>query len=117
MFSSGVMLAMTSGVDAAKAVDEALRENVAISPAMKRYEQRVWRNVRLYWRFIEPFYQTHFAQLFFQPANKLHMVCAVNSVLAGRTDLPLSVRWRLNAFFFLAWLNQRVPVVERIKIG
>ena len=117
IFSSGVMLAMTSGVDAAKAVDEALRSDMAISPAMKRYEQRVWRNVGLYWRFIEPFYQTHFAQLFFQPANKFHIVCAVNSVLAGRTDFPLAVRWRLNAFFFLAWLNQRVPVVERIKIG
>lgn len=117
IFSSGVMLAMTSGVEGAKVVDDALGKGMAMTPGLKRYEQRVWRNVGLYWRFIEPFYQTHFAQLFFQPANKLHMVCAVNSVLAGRTDLPLAVRWRLHAFFFLAWLNQRVPVVERIEIG
>lgn len=117
IFSSGVMLAMSSGVEGAKVVDGALRKGVAMTSAMRKYEQSVWRNVGLYWRFIEPFYQVHFAQLFFQPANKFRMVCAVNSVLAGRTDLPLSVRWRLRAFFVLAWLNKRVPVVERIEIG
>lgn len=116
IFSSGVMLATSSGVDGAKVVDDALRQNSAFTPAMGGYEKRVRRNVGLYWRFIEPFYQLHFAQLFFQPVNRLRMVCAVNCVLAGRTDLPLAVRWRLRVFFFLVWLNKRVPVAERIPI-
>jgi hypothetical protein len=45
------------------------------------------------------------------------MVCAINSVLAGRTELTFAIRWRLHLFFLLAWLNRHVPVVKRIPIG
>jgi hypothetical protein len=45
------------------------------------------------------------------------MLCAINSVLAGRTELTFAIRWRLNLFFLLARLNRHVPVVERIPIG
>lgn len=117
IFSSGVMLAMTSGRDAALAVLDALGSSRAITRAMRRYERDTWRNVGLYWRFISNFYQLHFAQLFFQPVNKHRVVCAVNSVLAGRTDLPLAVRWRLALFFLLGRLNRHLPVVPRIPIG
>jgi FADH2-dependent halogenase len=117
IFSSGVMLAMTSGRDGAHAVDEALAANLAKTRGMKAYEKQTWRNVGLYWRFIGKFYQLHFAQLFFQPYNKHGMLCAINSVLAGRTDLTFAIRWRLNLFFLLARLNRHVPVVKRIPIG
>ena len=117
IFSSGVILAMTSGRDGAKAVDEALAMNLAMTPAMRRFEKRTWRNIGLYWRFISKFYQIHFTQLFFQPVNKHRMVCAINAVLAGRTELPFTIRWRLNLFFLLVRLQRHVPVVERIPIG
>ena len=116
VFSSGVMLAMSSGRDGARVVDEALSTGKAMTREMRRYEKRTWKNVGLYWRFIEKFYQLHFAQLFFQPVNKCRMVCAINSVLAGRTELSLAIRWRLNVFFLLARLNRHLPVVERIPI-
>lgn len=117
IFSSGVMLAMTSGRDGARAVHQALAARRAMTPAMKAYEKRTWRNVGLYWRFISKFYQLHFARMFFQPVNKHRMLCAINSVLAGRTELTFAIRWRLNLFFLLARLNRHVPVVERIPIG
>lgn len=117
VFSSGVMLAMTSGHDAARVVDEALRLGRPMTAAMRRYEKRSWRNVGLYWEFIENFYQLHFAQLFFQPVNKHRMVCAINSVLAGRTNLSFPIRWRLRLFFLLVRLNRHIPVAERIPIG
>lgn len=117
VFSSGVMLAMSSGRDAARVVDEALELGQPMTAAMKRYEKRSWKNVGLYWEFIGNFYQLHFAQLFFQPVNRHRMVCAVNAVLAGRTKLSFPIRWRLRLFFLLAWLNRRLPVAERIEIG
>jgi flavin-dependent dehydrogenase len=117
IFSSGVMLAMTSGRDGACVVAGALAENRAMTRAMKAYEKQTWRNVGLYWRFIGKFYQLHFAQLFFQPYNKHRMLCAINAVLAGRTRLTFAIRWRLNLFFLLVRLNRHVPVVERIPIG
>jgi flavin-dependent dehydrogenase len=117
VFSSGVMLAMSSGREGARVVDGALRSGRAMTPAMRSYEKRTWKNVGVYWEFIENFYKLHFARIFFQPVNKYRMVCAINAVLAGRTDLTFPIRFRLRVFFFLAWLNRYVPVAQRIRIG
>jgi flavin-dependent dehydrogenase len=117
MFSSGVLLAMVSARQGALAIHDALATGKALTPGMKRYEKDNRKRIAIYWEFIENFYKLHFAQLFFQPYNKWRVVCSVNAVLAGRTELPIAVRWRLRFFFFLAWLNQHVPVVKRIKIS
>jgi flavin-dependent dehydrogenase len=117
MFSSGVLLAMTSGREGARAIHQALETGKPLTKGMKRYENDNRRRVAIYWEFIENFYQLHFTQLFFQPYNRWGLVCAVNAVLAGRTDLSFAVWWRLRLFFFLAWLNQHLPVAERIPIS
>ncbi|RYD32414.1 MAG: FAD-dependent oxidoreductase [Verrucomicrobiaceae bacterium] len=117
VFSSGVMLAMTSGHQGAEAVGEALASGSPMTAGMRRYEKDTRRRIAQYWEFIENFYKNSFAQLFFQPYNRLSMVCAINAVLAGRTRLPLVLRLRLRIFFFLAWLNRHVPVARRIEIS
>ena len=117
MFSSGVLLAMTSGRQGAQAIHQALETGRALTAGMKRYEKDNRRRIAIYWEFIENFYKLHFAQLFFQPYNRWGLVCSVNAVLAGRTDLSFAVWWRLRVFFFLAWLNKHVPVAKRIKIS
>lgn len=116
IFSSGVLLAMTSGQQGGQVIDAALKTGQVLTPAMQRYEKDTRARIGQYWEFIENFYLKHFAQLFFQPANKAHMVCAINAVLAGRTKLSFAVRWRLRLFFFLVWLNKRMAVTERIAI-
>ena len=117
IFSSGVMLATNSGLDAGRIVDEALTAASAFTPAMRRYEKTVRVRIGLYWRFIEKFYQPHFARLFFQPHNRLRMVCAINAVLAGLSEPSAAIRWRLHAFFLLARLNRHIPVTEKIEIS
>lgn len=117
IFSSGVMLAMTSGQHGARAVHEALAENAAITPALRAYERATRRRIAQYWEFIENFYRRHFAQIFFQPHNKPRMVCAINAVLAGCTNLSFAAWWRLRLFFLLAWLNKFVPVTKRIEVS
>ena len=116
MFSSGVLLAMTSGQRGAKAIHQALDSCKPLTAGMKSYENDNRRRIAIYWEFIENFYQLHFTQLFFQPLNRLGVVCAVNAVLAGCTDPSFAVRWRLRVFFLLAWLNKHIPVVKRIDI-
>jgi FADH2-dependent halogenase len=117
MFSSGVLLAMTSGQQGARAIHQALDSGVPLTKEMKRYEKDNQRRIAIYWEFIENFYKLHFTQIFFQPYNRWGLVCSVNAVLAGRTDLSFAVWWRLRVFFFLAWLNRHVPVVARIRIS
>lgn len=117
MFSSGVLLAMASARHGASAAISGLSSGApALTPAMKCYQRATRRRIAIYWEFIENFYKPHFTQLFFQPQNRWGILCAVNAVLAGRTELSLAVRWRLRLFFFLAWLNRFVPVVPRIHI-
>ena len=117
VFSSGVMLAMASARQGAKAVDEALAKGAALTPGMRAYEKANRQCISLYWEFIENFYTLPFAQVFFQPANRLRMVCAISSVLAGSTDLTFAVWWRLRAFFLIVWLNKHLPVVKRIPVS
>jgi flavin-dependent dehydrogenase len=117
MFSSGVLLAMTSGQQGARAIHEALDSGVALTAGMKRYEKDNRKRIAIYWEFIENFYKLHFTQIFFQPYNRWGLVCSINAVLAGCTDLSFAVWWRLRVFFFLAWLNKHVPIAKRIKIS
>lgn len=117
IFSSGVLLAMTSGQQGAQAVHEALNLGQPLTEGMKRYEKDNRLRISQFWQFIENFYRLHFAQLFFQPHNRFRMVCAINAVLAGCTKLPFGIRWRLRVFFFLGWLNKRFPITERIPVN
>ncbi len=116
IFSSGVLLAMTSGQQGAQAIDDALNQNEPLTPGMRRYEKDNRRRISQFWEFIENFYRNHFAQLFFQPSNRVQMMCAINCVLAGRTKLSFAVRWRLRVFFTLAWLNKHIPIGRRITV-
>jgi flavin-dependent dehydrogenase len=116
IFSSGVLLAMTSGQQGARVVHEAITRGEALSAGMLQYERDNRRRIGQYWEFIENFYRVHFAQLFFQPENKIGLVCAINAVLAGCTKLPFAVWWRLRVFFLLVKLNKWVPVTPRIAV-
>ncbi len=117
IFSSGVLLAMTSGQQGARVVNDALTAGQAMTPAMRHYERDTRRRIGQYWEFIENFYRLHFAQIFFQPDNRIGLVCSINAVLAGCTKLPFAVWWRLRIFFLLVRLNKWIPVTPRIPVG
>jgi flavin-dependent dehydrogenase len=117
MFSSGILLAMASGQQGGRVIHKALKSGNPLTSEMRRYEKDNRKRISIYWEFIENFYKLHFTQFFFQPQNRFKLVCAVNAVLAGRTSLSFAVWWRLRLFFFLAWLNKRLPIAERIQIN
>ena len=116
IFSSGVMLAMSSARSGAQAVIGALAAGKALTFGMKRYEWSTRRHVNRFWMFIEKFYTKHFAQLFFQPNNKCRMLCAINCALAGRTQMTFGTWWRLRLFFLLVWIQKRHPLAKPIRI-
>jgi flavin-dependent dehydrogenase len=116
VFSSGVMLAMHTGQEGAQVVHAALTAGKAMTAGMQRYERETHRKVRRFWEFIEKFYTLHFAQVFFQPSNKFRVLCAINSVLAGRLNITFGIWLRLRFFFTLVALQKRFPVTERIEI-
>jgi flavin-dependent dehydrogenase len=116
IFSSGVMLAMQSGQRGAQVVHAALTAGKVMTFAMKRYEWSTRKHVSRFWQFIDKFYTKHFAQIFFQPSNKFRMLCAINSVLAGRPEMTFSPWWRLRFFFALVWIQKRFSLAKPIEI-
>jgi len=114
IFSAGVYLAMWSGKIAAQAVSSAITEGHA--QQFEQYHRRVSKAMRVYWRLVENFYTTHFIELFMQPKPPLDLPAAVVAVLAGELEGGFHIRWRLEVFYFLVWLQKRWPIVPRLLI-
>jgi FADH2-dependent halogenase len=115
VFSSGVMLAMQTGLEGAQCAVAAINANKTLTDEMLAYQSRTREAMGRFWQFIENYYTLNFIDLFLQPNPMLKLTSAINAVLAGRPDLPWKVRWRLKVFFVLVWLQKWVPVVPRIR--
>jgi flavin-dependent dehydrogenase len=112
IFSSGVHLAISSGVYGAEAVDRVLRGGSR--QALRRYERRMHANQNLYFRFIHGWYSYGFLELFLAPTEKFQMVPAIVAVLAGSGTVGWRVWLRMQVFFFLVWLRRYAPLTPAI---
>jgi flavin-dependent dehydrogenase len=110
IFSSGVHLAISSGLWAAEAIDGCLKTPDRRASILARYSKSVRRNQDVYRTFIEGWYQPGFLELMLSPSRNLQLLQAVTSVLAGAPE-SWALRWRLYVFLALVRLNQRVGFV------
>ncbi|MCP5521181.1 MAG: tryptophan 7-halogenase [Verrucomicrobiales bacterium] len=117
IFSAGVFLAMWSGKLAALASLETLAQGGAGDRIFARYERRVQRAMRVYWRMVEHYYTTPFMELFLEPRHGLQVPAAVVAVLAGELEPPWHVRWRLEVFYLLLRIQKRRPLVPRLSFA
>jgi flavin-dependent dehydrogenase len=114
IFSSGVHLAISSGVYGAEAIDTCLRQPAKETRALRSYERLMRRNQDLYFRFIHGWYRPGFLEVFLSPTRKFQMMQAIVSVLAGSASLSWGVWIRVHVFFLIVWLNRRIPLVPAI---
>ena len=115
IFSSGVFLAMRSGKQAADLINAVLDGANNEEELLRNYEAEVRRSMMVYWKIVEGFYTTPFMELFVQPRNKFELVPAITALLAGELDGGWALRWRMEIFFLLVKLQQRWPLVPRVK--
>ena len=83
MFSSGVMLAMNSGLVGAKAVDTCLRDPARGAAALKQYHRMMHHGPKEYSWFIYRVTGPTMRDIFMAPRNLLRMKEALLSLLAG----------------------------------
>jgi flavin-dependent dehydrogenase len=83
MFSSGVMLAMHSGIEGAKTADICLREPARAARALSSYQHMMHHGPREYSWFINRVTGPTMRSLFMAPSNRLRMKEAILSLLAG----------------------------------
>ncbi len=115
IFSAGVFLAMYSGRLAAEFVIESLAKGNDGSRQLARYERKVFRAMKLYWRMVEGFYAQPFLELFMEPRPKFNLPDAVTAILAGETEGGWPMKWRRHLFFLLTKIQGRWPLVPGIS--
>lgn len=115
IFSSGVLLALKGGELAA---DTLLRRK-AFTQALSRNEQQGVQR-KLYYDsnqllpMIRNFYDQSGYELFMAPQNSRTMFDAISRLLAGKFDLSLADRLRINGFYLLSRLQRHLKLVPRI---
>jgi flavin-dependent dehydrogenase len=115
IFSTGVLLAMQGGLDAAEVIDAGLRRGDLSSGIFAGYERVVRKRYHHFRRFAVGFYDPAFRHLWFGRPKRLEGIYrAVVSVLAGNWRPSLATRARIELFFaFVAlrrlWLRCGLP--------
>jgi flavin-dependent dehydrogenase len=102
VFSTGVFLAMATGVRAAAAIDRALAKHGRVDAKdLKAYEKEANRLFARFRRFVYAFYDPVFFEAFCTEAPNESMRAAVTSVLAGGVEsVPLRARIWMNLMFW-----------------
>jgi flavin-dependent dehydrogenase len=115
IFSTGVTLAMMSGVEAARQVERLTRGQISPGLARREYVRYIDAGSRPLWRLIRSFYQHSFRELFLNGTGPYRVHRAVISILAGQV-FPRPrwcLRWRLRLFEVFLVLNKWLPLVPR----
>jgi flavin-dependent dehydrogenase len=112
IFSTGVLLAMQGGLEAAEAIDAALRTGDLARQRFAECERLVRRRYHHFRRFAVGFYDPYFRDLWFRPSARLGVLKAILSVLAGNWRPSLMTTLRIRFFFTLIALRRlfRLPL-------
>ena len=114
IFSTGVLLGMQAGIDAAEAIHAGLAAGDLSRARFRDYEAGVVARYQHFRRFVLGFYDPAFRDLFFQPGGPLGTYEAVLSVLGGNWKPSLGTRLRLALFLALVRLQRYVPLAPRL---
>jgi flavin-dependent dehydrogenase len=115
VFSTGVLMALCGGLEAADAAERAyLTGGRGRAAVLRRFDARLHRRYRFVRRFVTGFYDPHTRDIFFAPRPLFGMTKAVTTVLAGGFELGWLDRLRLRLFFLIGRLQKRYALVPRI---
>jgi flavin-dependent dehydrogenase len=111
VFSSGVAIAMESGLEAARAIDAGLARGRLSAGAFRTFNRRQRGRYAAFRRFVLAFYTRGFRDLFFSPDPPRRMFEAIVTVLAGYWRPSWQARLWLALFFLTVWLQERFEFV------
>lgn len=106
IFSTGVLLAMQGGLDAADAIETGLRTGDLSVRTFTRYESIARKRYHHFRRFVIGFYDPAFRDLWFTPKKVFGIYGAIVSVLAGNWRPSVLTRAKIRLFFALVALRR-----------
>jgi flavin-dependent dehydrogenase len=110
VFSTGVSVAMESGIEAAAELHRALMRNDFSASSFAAFSRRHRKRFKTFRRFVVGFYTPQFRDIFFSPEPPSLIFRSVVTILAGRWNASLWTRL-LNQLFFSA-----VSIQKRFNI-
>jgi len=113
IFSTGVLLAMQAGLEAAAVIHQGLESGDLSVRRFGRYVRDVRRRYHHFRRFVIGFYDPSFRDLWFTPESRFGIYEAVLSVLAGNWRPSFATRLRLALFFGLVAVQRIFPIAPR----
>ncbi len=114
VFSTGVSIAMETGIEAAAELDRAAAAGDFSAARFAGFERRCRERYASFRRFVVGFYSPEFRDLFFQPDPPERIFRAVVTVLAGRWRPGPWDRFLIRAFFLFVALQRRLAISPRV---
>lgn len=108
VFSSGVAIAMESGLEGARAVHAALARGDLSARRFRRFDGRQRQRYRAFRRFVRGFYTPAFRDVFFSPNPPSSIFRSVVTVLAGYWRPSAGTRLGVALFFAVIALQRRI---------
>jgi flavin-dependent dehydrogenase len=117
VFSTGVAIAMESGLEGAQAVDAALTRGHVSARAFRRFDRRQRSRYRAFRRFVRGFYTHQFRDLFFSPDPPQRLFQSLAAVFAGYWRPSMVSRLWVELFFLIVRLQPRLRLVPPYLAG
>ncbi len=115
IFSTGVSVAVNSGMAAVGHVDDLIKGRKSAAVVRKRYIAHLEESTGTLFKLIRQYYDHSFRELFLNGTGPLQVHKAVIGVLAGNVfpRPPFNMRWRLKFFDYCVSWNRRKQLVPR----
>jgi FADH2-dependent halogenase len=114
IFSTGVAIALESGIEAARAIHDGLAAGDLSARHFRPFERRQRQRYVSFRRFVLGFYTSEFRDLFFNEDPPQRMFRALVTVFAGYWRPALATRVWIALFFLLVRIQRWVPFAPRI---
>jgi 2-polyprenyl-6-methoxyphenol hydroxylase-like FAD-dependent oxidoreductase len=115
VFSTGVAIALESGLEAAQAVGRGLENGDLSVRQFRRFARRQRQRYLSFRRFVLGFYTSEFRDLFFNEEPPQRMFRALVTVFAGYWKPSVKTRLWVRAFFMLVTLQRRLKLAKPLS--
>lgn len=106
VFSTGVSIAMESGIEAAEELDRGLMRDDFSASSFAAFSRRQRKRFATFRRFVVGFYTPQFRDVFFSPEPPTLIFRSVATILAGKWNATLWTRFLNHLFFGLVWIQK-----------
>ena len=110
VFSTGVSIAMESGIEAAAELDRAMARNDFSASSFAGFSRRQRKRFETFRRFVIGFYTPQFRDIFFSPRPQKLIFRSVVTILAGRWNANLWTRFLNQLFFAMVSIQKRFTI-------